>query len=314
MRHRIAAIIVAYRPDRELLLQLVQAIAGDVEIIYLFLNSPPAPSLIEDCAAASAPARLGVLGDGTNVGLGRAYNEAARAARGAGCDLLLLLDQDSLPLPGMATRLAAAMLDAADRRPGMIAAVGPLAVLPFPSRRGGVDVNPAAVPAPRTGLPALTEVAFLMSSGSLIDLDAFARIGPFREDFFIDGIDIEWCFRARAGGMRCWLARCEPMAHRLGSGSPARLPLNIRLTRQPPDRLFTFARNQTAMMRLAHVPLWWKARVSAVMALRLIVSLVIGRGGTDALAILRGIGAGLRQRLGAPPSSGCRTSAPGAIS
>jgi rhamnosyltransferase len=145
--------------------------------------------------------------------------------------------------------------------------------------------------------PRLREVSFLISSGSLIDLDAFAVIGPFREDFFIDGIDIEWCFRARACGFRGLMALSEPMPHRFGGGF-VRLPLTgLRLIRQPPERLFTFARNQTAMLRLPHMPVWWKARTGASLALRFVVSLGDGLRGAATTALLGGIRAGWRGRF-----------------
>jgi rhamnosyltransferase len=146
--------------------------------------------------------------------------------------------------------------------------------------------------------PGLRDFSFLISSGSLIDLAAFAEIGPFREDFFIDGIDIELCFRARARGFRTIMAMDEEMPHRLGQGT-IRVPLlNLRFVDNTPARLLTYARNQVAMMRLPHVPGWWKRHAAAVIAAHLICGVVRGFRGREIAAILRGIGAGLRQRLG----------------
>ena len=296
MSHRIAAVVVIYRPQPELLLGLLRALAGDVERIFLFLNSPLAPPLFEECGAAAYPTPLELLGNGANVGLGRAYNVAAGAARAGGCDLLVLFDQDSSPPPGMAGRLASA-LDEARRRFGSVAAVGARPVPPEPGPDDKYPFIGGGAGASETGL---AEIAFVISSGSVIDLDAFAAVGPFREDFFIDGIDIEWCFRARARGFRTAMALSEWMPHRLGGG-PVWIPLlNIPLTRQPQERVFTFARNQTAMMRLPHVPFWWKTRTAAWMALRAVVSLGFGRHGWEGPAIVRGILCGLRGRLGPP--------------
>jgi len=293
--HRIAAVVVVYRPDRELLLRLLRAIAGDVAGIFLVLNSAPAPALIEDCRAAAHPTPLQVLGSGANAGLGRAYNEAANAARAADCDLLMLFDQDSTPAGGMAGRLAAA-LDEARRRFGPVAVVGPRPVPPEP----GPDykfpfVTPRSNPRADAAQSELREIAFLISSGSVIDLDAFVEIGPFREDFFIDGIDIEWCFRARAHGFRCVMELSEAMPHRFGRGLAPVPLLNIRLIRQPPERVFTYARNQTVMMRLPHVPFWWKARTGGSLALRFVV---FGLHGRQALALIRGVFSGLRGHSG----------------
>jgi rhamnosyltransferase len=291
--HRIAACIVVYRPERDLLLGLIGAIAGDVQRVFLFLNRRPDPALLAECAALAAPTPVECLGDGTNVGLGRAYNEAARAAGEAGCDLLLLFDEDSTPRPGMPGRLAGAL----DRAGGRIALVGPRPHTV--DIAGGYKLPPAAKD--RAALPPdLRDLAFLISSGSLIDLAALAEIGPFREDFFIDGIDIEWCFRARARGFRTVMAMDEGMPHRLGRGI-IRVPLlGVHFVDNTPSRLMTYARNQAAMMRLPHVPAWWKARAGATIAIHLVFSILRGFRGREIAAILRGFNAGLRHRLGPP--------------
>jgi rhamnosyltransferase len=291
--HRIAAAVVVYRPDAELLLGLLRSVASDLAGIFLFLNSPLSADLVELCRAAATPAPLQVLGSGANVGLGQAYNEAARAARAAECDLLMLFDQDSSPSPGIPGRLAAALSEA-QRRLGPVAVIGPRPVPPEP----GADyefplITPHVATSGCTAESQLQEIAFVISSGSLIDLDAFLEIGPFREDFFIDGIDIEWGFRARAHGFRSVMALREAMPHRFGRGLVPIPLLNVRLTRQPPERIFTYARNQIMMMRLPHVPAWWKARAGASLALRLVV---FGLHGRQTLAIIRGVCAGLRRR------------------
>ncbi|MGH7094410.1 MAG: hypothetical protein ACREFB_12855 [Stellaceae bacterium] len=292
MTHRIAATIVLYRPERDALRGLVRSLAADVAHVFLYLNSALPPGWLEECAALACPAALATLGTGANLGLGRAYNEAAEAAHEAGCDLLLLFDQDSEPPPGMARRLA----EAFDTAVGLcVAVVGPLPVAPS----GTYKLPPVAAPA--AGLPVgLRDSAFLISSGSLIDLAALAEIGPFREDFFIDGIDIEWCFRARARGYRCLMARTEKMPHRLGHGVTAVKMLNLHLIDNTPQRLFTHARNQIAMMRLAHVPAWWKFRAGAGIALRMLIGLGCGAPRAERAAIWRGIVAGLRHELGPP--------------
>ena len=220
MYHQIAAVIVVYRPDPELLLQLLANIAGDVAQVSLFLNSPLSLELIARFRAVMAPTPLRVLGNGTNVGLGLAYNEAARAARTAGCNLVMLFDQDSTPVPGMPGRLAAA-LDDACRWFGPVAVVGPRPIQPEPSTDYKFPfITPRGVDR-SGGASNLCEIAFVISSGSMIDLAALEMIGPFREDFFIDGIDVEWCFRARAHGFRSVMVMSERMPHRLWAWSLA---------------------------------------------------------------------------------------------
>ena len=229
------------------------------------------------------------------MGCARVYNETAAAAVERGCDLLLQFDQDSNPSPGLPRRLIAAF-DQAGGSAGRVAVIGPRPV----SLETGEPYKVPVAGRGTEGLPALREVHFLFSSGSLINLDALAAIGPFREDFFTDGNEIEWCFRAHARGFRCVMALSEPMPHRLGIGLISVPLLGVRLAKQPPVRLFTYARNQVAMMWLPHVPLWWKARAAALIALRLLLGLRRGFRGPEASAILRGIRSGLRGELGRP--------------
>jgi rhamnosyltransferase len=289
LSHRIAAAIAVYGPERDLLLRLVGAIAPDVERIFLFLNSPPAAGLVEECAAAAGSTPVETLGSGINVGLGRLYNETAVAAGERGCDLVLQFDQDSNPMPGMPRRLMEAF-DQAGGYAGRVALIGPRPV----------PLDTTAGPGTGSPRPSLRKVHFLISSGSLMDLQALAAIGPFRDDFFTDGIDIEWCFRARARGFRCVMALSEPMPHRLGAGLIGLSLTGVGLAKQPPVRLFTYARNQTVMMRLPHVPLWWKARTAALIALRVVLGLSRGFRGPEVAAILRGIRSGLRGEMGRP--------------
>ena len=43
---------------------------------------------------------------------------------------------------------------------------------------------------------------FVITSGSLYNVDVFRKIGRFREEYFIDEVDNEYCLRARIEGFR----------------------------------------------------------------------------------------------------------------
>ena len=294
---RCAVGVVLYNPDLAVLCGLLEAVSPEVEEVWLFLNSV-LPEGAEARLRAACRSGLRLLNDGSNPGLGIAYNRMAEAARAAGADQLLIFDQDSSPPPGMLRQLRAthAALRAAGERPAI---VGPLAV----SADDGVGFKPprtfpsAATRAHGTAWPA----EFVISSGSLLDLGACAAVGGFREDFFIDAVDIEWCFRAWAVGWSCWIESAVRMPHRLGQGT-IRLPvLNMRLTRQPPSRLYTYVRNQVAMLGLPHTPRRWKLRLLPHMAVQAAVYFAAspGRRGIVLRAFRQGLSDGLRGRLGA---------------
>jgi rhamnosyltransferase len=57
----------------------------------------------------------------------------------------------------------------------------------------------------------------VITSGSLLNLDAWRQVGPFREDFFIDEVDHEYAIRLRRSGWLVKVTRQVLMAHALGS-------------------------------------------------------------------------------------------------
>ena len=250
-----AAGIVSFHPDAELLLDLVATLSRDAGRIYLFNNAPLHPAL--EAVLADYPSLVAIEA-GSNLGVGVGLNFIALAASRDGFERLALFDQDSRPWPGLLPRLGDAFdrLEALRRRP---AAVGPRLVVP---RAGGAVASKAPrYRARRSSAPegALRPVDFLPTSGTLFNLRILRETGLFRADFFIDAIDLEWCFRAWARGVSCWLASDVPMEHTVGTGT---IPLGFGLTmpNQRPWRMGTYLRNTVYGFRLAHVPLGWKLR------------------------------------------------------
>ena len=245
-----AAAIVAFRPEPEALLALARQAKAQAALVFVFANS----ELDTDLAEALRAADVELIAAPINVGLGEAFNQLAEAAAGAGMRRLLLLDQDSEIPPGFIAALADAA-DALTARGEKPAVVGPRIVSPPGSNykapryfsRGGI--------APLKGAQA---VHYVISSGSLVDLEALNEVGAFRADFFIDAIDTEWCFRAWSRGRSCWVENDVSMLHRIGQGTLRTLGAGV--PRQPDFRLYAFARNQAHCLTLAHVPLAWKLR------------------------------------------------------
>ncbi|WP_237476827.1 glycosyltransferase family 2 protein [Lichenibacterium dinghuense] len=293
----VAAGIVSFHPDAELLLDLVAVLSRDVDRVYLFNNASLDPAL--EMVLADYP-KLVAIEAGTNLGVGVGLNVIALAASRDGYERLALFDQDSRPWPGMLPLLGAAFdrLEASRRAP---AAVAPRLVAP----RGRVAEasKPPRYRARRGAAPEgdLVPVDFLPTSGTLFNLVTLRETGLFRADFFIDAIDTEWCFRAWARGRSCWLAPDVPMEHTVGTGT---IPLGFGLSmpNQRPFRMGTYLRNNLYALRLRHVPLGWKLKQIAYLPLQ-------GFGfarhhGFRAEAVrpmLRGLADGLRGRLGVPP-------------
>ena len=51
-----------------------------------------------------------------------------------------------------------------------------------------------------------TSADYIISSGTLIHVDAFKAVGLMMEELFIDYVDLEWGLRAKKMGYHCFVA------------------------------------------------------------------------------------------------------------
>lgn len=56
----------------------------------------------------------------------------------------------------------------------------------------------------------------MISSGSVMSADTYRLVGPFREDYFIDQVDTEYCFRAHRKGVPLYINTALTMKHEIG--------------------------------------------------------------------------------------------------
>src|SRR5690606_8838201 len=102
-------------------------------------------------------------------------------------------------------------------------------------------------------------VRYVISSGSVLSLDAFDEVESFRSDFFIDAIDTEWCFRAWSRGYSVWVDETVRLEHRIGAGAGEDVLFASNVPFQSPMRVYAYVRNQVHCLTLSHIPAWWKA-------------------------------------------------------
>jgi rhamnosyltransferase len=89
-----------------------------------------------------------------------------------------------------------------------------------------------------------------ITSGSLYSLEAFRQIGPFRDEFFIDLVDLEYCLRARARGFKIYATIKPTMAHAIGKTTLHKIIWKkFGTTNHSPERRYYIARNNVAMSK-----------------------------------------------------------------
>lgn len=295
-----AAGVTVYRPDEAILLRLIERLRAAGTPTFVHVDGPIGEAIGHGgLAALRGDPNLTILQAERNGGIGRALNRLAAAASERGFRRVLLLDQDSDAPRAMADALSAS-LDRAEGGGRKVAALGPRPVAP-----PGEATKPPRyrIRSSPSGSAALAGVDFIITSGSLIPLDAWHAVGPFREDYFIDAIDVEWCFRAWDRGYEVLLDPAIALPHRVGGGvvrlGPARFP------KQTQRRMASYVRNQAHMLRLRHVPLRWKLRTLAYLPLQVASYAVSEKeNGASAGRLTRAAIDGLRARFEPPGGQG----------
>jgi rhamnosyltransferase len=236
-RADVCAIVVTYHPDPAFRERIgrVMAQVGTVIIVDNGSNEAELAMLLE---LTHDPCIVTVL-NGENLGIARALNIGIAAARERRFNWVLLLDQDTCVDEDMRETLFAVRAEFPDRvHLGVI---------------GSGFRQPSSLPAvPEDSAQAQSweEVETVITSGSLISLATHALIGPFREELFIDYVDTDYCFRARALGFRVIKTRRSVMAHAIGAASAhSLLWLTKSTSNHSADRRYYISRNDTVMLR-----------------------------------------------------------------
>jgi rhamnosyltransferase len=260
--HRIAAVILTYRPNQSILRKAVASLCSQVDQILI----------VDNGSRWDAGALLEVLTEGdkkkiefiwleNNTGVGAGHNRGIQWARARGFTHVLILDHDSVPRPDMVQHMVAALDQLADR--GIrVAAVGPRYVDHYTGRMAGFvrfgtwKLLRVFCGAAQSGQTIQTD--FIISSGALIPMRVLDEVGEMNEGFFIDHVDTEWIFRARSQGYHSFGVCDAVMEHSLGSdtfhfwlGRWRNVPMHS------PERHYYVFRNSVLLLRMPHAPGRW---------------------------------------------------------
>jgi len=258
----IAAIILTYRPDLEVLRRAVVLLCPQVDQVLIVDNGTrwDAVVLLEPLPAADRD-RISFIWLDTNLGVGAGHNRGIRWARERGFSHVLILDHDSIPRPGMVAQLLGA-IDRLQADGIRVAAVGPRYQDSYTGRisdfvrLGPWKITRVRCDPGRSG--ELLEADFIISSGALIPMPILDAVGEMNEGFFIDHVDTEWIFRAQAMGYRSYGVCDAVMSHSLGNST-----LSFWLGRwrnvpmHSPERHYYVFRNSVLLSKMPHAHRRW---------------------------------------------------------
>jgi rhamnosyltransferase len=233
----VCGVVVTFHPDPDFPARL-SSISSQVDATVIVDNGSADAEVSMLRAAAHDGMRL--ILNSENLGIARALNLGVQQAAMLGYRWALLFDQDSRVHDDLLDTLLAVYESFPEKERLAVIGSG------YRDLRRELD-NPgtdAASAAP------WDEVEAVITSGSLLSLAAYSVIGPFREDFFIDLVDNEYCARAKARGYRLINSHRPLMEHSVGAPTLHKWLWMTKLTtHHSADRRYYFARNDTVMLR-----------------------------------------------------------------
>nr|WP_253956438.1 glycosyltransferase [Lactiplantibacillus pentosus] len=187
---QVAALIVTYNPDVELLKKNIKATSANVGDNYLIVDNG-SKNLIE---ILNAVGKEHVLNLNSNKGIAAAQNAGFRRLQTQSYDWVLLLDQDSvIPLDLVSRMEAMPQFSLSDT--GIIAAA-------FDNHS---YVNQGII-----------EKKNVIASGGLIKVNAWSESGGMDDDLFIDFVDFDFDARVLAAGYKIYQNTDIVMQHEIG--------------------------------------------------------------------------------------------------
>ncbi|WP_218310363.1 glycosyltransferase family 2 protein [Alteromonas antoniana] len=249
----IGAVIILYHPDKEHVTRMINELASG-ELRVTVVDNSPAKTTLPDVASHH------YLFCGGNVGIAEAQNRGIEDCLKAGCSEVLILDQDSKISLSIVRRLHE-HLQTITETERCVAAVGPMLICEFSNKQVKPKLQKALAIKDN-----LSEVRQIIASGMLIPAAAFKHIGPKESALFIDGVDHEWCWRARKKGYKVYQALDVGMPHRQGDARHKICGLEFK--QGSPVRLYYQVRNVLILSRRSYVPFYWKCRHLLALPLR----------------------------------------------
>jgi len=237
-KESICAIIVTYNPDQRLLINCNQLIKQVDSIIIV--NNGPNNSIINDIVRRKSK-RFKIICLDKNIGLAAALNIGISYVK-KDYQWVITFDQDSI----ITESFVHYMLEAYNSYPNneSLAIVAPF----YKDQTTGIIQTFRDHKAEGNVLYAKTTTT--NTSGNLIGTHVFDKVGLFREYFFIDYIDKEFCLRCMEKGYTIIESTKACLLHNVGEPRQYKLLWKTPLaSNHPPSRRYYITRNRIIVYR-----------------------------------------------------------------
>lgn len=241
--YSVCAIVVTYFPSPDMIESLAEIHAQVQELVVI--DNGSGPNEANGLRMAAQTSGFHLIANTENFGIAGALNQGIRWAQGAKFPWVILFDQDSK----IADRFIPEMFTAWEMHAhrDRVGAIHPRYIDPM-SR---IEFR---MPKADDSGPIVS-----MTSGALMPLWIFEKIGLFETEYFIDWVDFEYSFRIRAAGYTIVESRSAALFH--SAGHPREVSLlgyRIRPSHHNPTRQYYISRNRLVVFRkyFRTFPLW----------------------------------------------------------
>ncbi len=295
------ALIITYNPAPDFYDRLNNFYKELNQIIIVDNGSDPKTrSLLEEETQKRADS-LKIIYNEKNLGVARALNQGFQWAIEEGFEEIFAFDQDSFLVYGA--------ISALQKKMDTFTAKETLAIVSSVPRDLSVDVYARFLRQVKGFIfervacedEILRDISFTITSGALYNLSVYKELGPFRDDFFIDYVDTEYCLRANQAGYKI-IALCDAyLEHRLGAREKRELLGRKHYpTFHSPLRWYYISRNRIPMLKkyALRFPHWLSFEIISATYILLRMLLFETQKMTKLKALFLGTRDGLRGRMG----------------
>lgn len=192
-----AGVVVTYNPQEDVINNINTYIKW-IKRLYIIDNSRN-----DDFRKYINNEKIEYIPNFENLGIAVALNMAAQRAINDGFDWILTMDQDSKFKKNDLQKLQEYIKNNNTDNIGIVTAY-----------QCSKFTTKDSIPNEE-----MSKVKITMTSGNLLNLKVFQRIGGFREDFFIDGVDTEYCIRLEKNKYNVIRLNTVLLEHNLGDFS-----------------------------------------------------------------------------------------------
>jgi rhamnosyltransferase len=277
------AVMSAFHPDQGVVSN-VGVIAPQVARLIIVDDSGSRRD--EFWGALPLPPNVTVRINSSNQGIAASINRGISEALAGGAEYVLTVDQDTPVADDLVASLRDGLEEAMAEGPDFVAAAP-----------ATVNGNPYGFSHLHSGRRCSIEV---LQSGLLLSAQALRRVGTFREELFIDGVEVDFTIRMHQAGVHVLLVEGVNLTQNLGAPTTVRvLGRTIPTNNHPAFRRYYITRNRLTLFKdYARVEPAWTKMAAMRLAKQSVIAIFEPNGGRKMASMLVGATHALRRRLG----------------